>query len=149
MDLFKGDPDLIIMASNFWDLSRMVLKEKIDISNGLSPDAIEGYERNLTTWIHHVRETFSNQSHLVFHTHPQPAPEAYKQKWDYLPWHQLNEAGRLVAEKEGLELVDYDRITRPFPPEKWSKDGLHPFDWVSQEILNVYLNIAVRTAASK
>jgi len=145
---FSAHPDVIIIGSNYWDAARLYLKHNISGSNneGLEKSYIVGYMNNLTMWINHIRNIYGPKYHIIYHTHPQPAPNAYSQIFNSIIWDEFNSAGKTTAMKLGLDIIDYDKIARPFPVEVLMKpDGLHPNDWFGMEIFNVILNIVFQT----
>lgn len=54
--------------------------------------------------------------------------------------HQINVAGRLVAEREGLFILDLEPLTGHLPPDVYLRDMHHPRPPFLVELFNMLLN---------
>ena len=68
---------------------------------------------------------------VVYHTTALPSPEA---DWLGNPHyvHQLNEAGMLVAEQHGVDIIDIEGMLFGLPPNRYLRDKHHPNSMVSR-----------------
>jgi hypothetical protein len=143
--------DCIVLSSNLWDLARLCKVENNTSCQGLFLDKefIEGWMQNLTRVIEAVREESKpSEPMLIFHTTAMPHTDCetgrvtmkdYLGSSEYV--HQLNEAGRLVARREGLQIIDLSRMTQGLGTRHRLQDVVHIQPMIRQEIFNLILNV--------
>ncbi len=83
------------------------------------------------------------QALLVFRTEPLTAHSATHLG----TWHnqrQLAEAGKQVAARHGVQIVDMYDMCFGLPFTRYlAGDGIHPIDTINYEVMNLLLNILV------
>ena len=143
--------DAVVISSNLWDLARLCKVENHTSCQGtfLDEEFMQGWMRNFTLVIKAVRDSsFPSEPLLIYHTTAMPNADCetgrvtmkdYLGSSEYV--HQLNEAGRVVAKKEGLEMIDLSRMTQGMGSVHRLQDVVHPQPKIREEIFNLILNV--------
>lgn len=150
----KQEPDLIILHANHWTLK--ILNEAwlgpqdllIAAQPTLPLSYIHSFMENLTLAAREVRKHFPT-SLIVYHTSAMVRHETESGRTTdgHRGWinrmfvSQLNQAGRYVANKLNMPLVDWEMMTRGLSPTQYLFDDVHPCDWFLFEAYNIFLNI--------
>ncbi|KAG1661645.1 hypothetical protein FOA52_007526 [Chlamydomonas sp. UWO 241] len=131
------DPDLVVMNSNMWDISRAYQLAQANLTNDwnmrMLPRAfVDEWLANATVMVNFVKRTFPHAA-LAWHT---VAPGSHKYDAYGTMNHltigrhsfvvQLNAAGRMLAQRFGMSLVDYDQMVAGFHDWSYLKDQHHP-----------------------
>jgi len=119
--------------------------------DGLSMGFLNGWMHNFTMVVDAVKASFAPHVPLLaFHTTVLPRYEDPRNvsglsvEWlhgRYLATHQLNEAGKHIARKLHMVVVDMAQMAGGLVPQRALRDTHHPSKVVLQETWNLYLNI--------
>eukprot|EP00884_Botryococcus_braunii_P012782 jgi/Botrbrau1/21504/Bobra.174_2s0012.2 len=148
---FGGDPDLIVISSNLWDLSFWThFQPEVLAQEDLNQHVIQSWLRNAAKLFHVVQASAEEGTPLVYHTVPYPRLDDYPHSGKHghfeIGTHsqvaQLNAAGRHLASVYNYHLVDVEQMTSSFYiGYLYLKDTHHPATFVSFNVLNIYLNL--------
>ncbi|CAL8466161.1 g5697 [Coccomyxa elongata] len=147
-----GPPDVIMIASNFWDIAALYfhggqkfggtpLEHRIFPQNFMT-----SWTQNFTTILTHLQESVPEGTLLAYHTEHIPVQTTDPGKWEtdaYLFQHvaQLNAAGRHVAQSLGFQVVDFEAMAAQLPKDDMLDDITHPKPDFLLQVLNMLLNI--------
>jgi len=148
-----GEPDLVVISSNLWDVGRWHNLEwggRTDDLPGLLPFSyLESWIANMTRVVQVAKASVPMGATIAIRT-PVP-PDSYLQEEGRLlyanlgyqaHYAQLAEASRFVAAKEGVQVVDlYSMYSSMNNHTMYLRDGGHGAVSVGMEVVNIYLDI--------
>lgn len=149
-------PDLIVMSSAYWSLHHFVGNHRAEVTPHLLPaEYVHHFVDTTSDLVFAARNAFPH-SRFALHTsveirtsceHGNNVGAENKRIWGKRSYvAQLNSALRYVGQQKGVELVDYEVISKAFQPSQLTADDIHPHGWFGLEMLNLYLNMVYKNA---
>ena len=150
-EIMNQKPDLMIFSSNYWSLHHFVSQHDQEMTPHLLPESyVMHYIDTTSDLIKTARAAFP-ATRLAVHTsieirtsceHGNNVDGSNKRIWGKRAYvAQLNAALRFISREVGVELVDYETISKAFQPSQLTADDVHPRSFFSLEMLNLYLNV--------
>ena len=130
-----GEPHLVVLSSAMWDL-----KVNKPASRRVSPTYLDAWSGNATVVVQNLRLNLP-RSLFVWHTTGLPRQDPKQNLVNDRAWIRgLNERGRQLARREGLLLVDSERMFAQLGKQPmW--DLHHPRWQYAAVLANVYANL--------
>mmetsp|Transcript_5815 Transcript_5815/g.14130 ORF Transcript_5815/g.14130 Transcript_5815/m.14130 type:complete len:283 (-) Transcript_5815:195-1043(-) len=138
-------PDMLILASNFWDVARWWEQGyALSPEENLREQIVDRYLSDVERLMDNAKKCFPGASVYCWRTHPNLATDNRNKHYASKRPHvvaALNQAGREAASRKGWCLLDFDQMVEGHANERlWVPDGLHPGGFVMMQYANVVLN---------
>jgi len=146
-------PDLVVMNANLWDIGRLNEADSPQADKDLFKmpqlpvSALHRWQRNAGAMVRLCRAVFGEDAGYVWHTVVVGRHESRNGlmtmtqigKRSFVV--EMNAAGRALAKKEGLMLLDVEAMVQSFHNTSYLADFHHPSQQVQLEMMNVLINI--------
>jgi len=139
--LFGRPPDMVVLAANYWEIARV--NTRFSRETGFSDSFLNAFSTNLSDWVKLVRSLMP-QTLVVLRTsaippHNKEGHSHSNQLGSRMLVASLNAVTRLVAQQQGLPLVDWEAHAVGVATERMFRDPHHPNPTYQLHWLNVYL----------
>jgi hypothetical protein len=135
--IMRRKPDLIVVSSAYWSLHHFVSQHTEEVTPSVMPEAyVLHYIATTKDLVQTTRAHFP-ATRILVHTSPEIRTDcahgarpnsdgSHKHVWGKRAYvAQLNAALRFSATELGVELVDYELISKAFQPSQLTIDGVH------------------------
>eukprot|EP00884_Botryococcus_braunii_P022680 jgi/Botrbrau1/9096/Bobra.0305s0003.1 len=154
----EGEPDIVVVSSNFWDLAgwffaaNWTMVGSVMENETIPNSVLHQWGENMTQILTHLKDNVHEDTLLIFHTLHAPRWHQSPAYWEndrYIDQHvsQLNAIGRHVAQSLHYHILDLELMALQVHMNSYLRDSTHPQPWFILAALNVMLNM--ETAASE
>ena len=142
------NPDLVVLSSNFWDVSRVNTHSSATLQRPFDAAFIQQWMADAEALFDAVDELVP-KAVKVLHTTALPAlvdcnggNHVHKHLGSRMHVTQLNMAMRRLAGRLSWHLIDLEEMLNGFwPPSVYVRDAHHPKPWVLLTVVDMYLAI--------